>query len=351
MAPPFDLVQAKRTHDEEQPLFTPRVISGIEANGRLHLGNYFGAIRQHIELQHEYPGETYWVLADCHALANLRDGYRLRTDSWDLILDFLALGVDPLKATFYRQSDMPQTFELAWVLSCLIAHSDLTRVGQYLESVGRDPRLPAGMLLYPVLMGADILGLRATTVPVGQDQLEHIGIARSCAERFNAGFECQLFPVPVARLNEASIVKGLDHRRMGRVNGNHLPLFATNTEIRSHLLQFANEINQEDHEGRHHPPPIIQWLQLVGGGDLAEAWGPVIRQPKGLRWAADEFCRLFICLMEPFRERRRDLERDPDSIEDILREGARTAREQVAETLSIVREYVGLGAYRRNHGA
>ena len=197
---------AKKDHQED--IFPSRVLSGVQPSGALHIGNYFGAIRQHIELQHEYPGESFYFIANYHALTTMHDRDTLIQQSWNVALDYLALGLDPSKATFYRQSDVPQVCELMWILSCVTGKGLLDRAVSFREKVERGINPTVGLFLYPELMAADILAVRSTMVPVGEDQEQNLEITRDIAGSFNAAFDKQVFPLPATRLNDASIVLG-----------------------------------------------------------------------------------------------------------------------------------------------
>jgi len=343
-----DLKPGMRKTAGECPIFTPRVLAGIETCGYLHLGNYLGALKQHIALQHEYPGESYYLLANYHALTSSQDGGQVREESWNLVLDYLALGVDPVKSAFYRQSDVPQICELLWILACLIPHADLAKVRQFQRDEHLGGPVSAGKLLYPALMAADILGVRATIVPIGEDQLEHIGIVQETARRFNATFECQVFPEPAARLNEASLVLGLDGRAMHRINRNIIPLFAPEQEIARRIMMIQPSGNPPTERTSGTEDPLLHWFQLIEGCQAADVWRPAVADPVSHQEALRGFCKTLMCHLEPFRQRRMELERDFDSLEDMLRDGARRVREQVSETVGTVREMVGIGPYRRS---
>src|SRR5258706_9030970 len=168
--------------------FTPRVLSGVQPSGALHIGNYFGAIKQHIEHQHEYPGESFYFIANYHALTTIHDKSVLEKQTLNVALDYLALGLDPAKATFYRQSDVPQVNELMWILSCATNKGLLDRAHSYKDKVSRGLRASVGLFLYPELMAADILAVRSTVVPVGEDQVQHLEMTRDIAESFNKVF-------------------------------------------------------------------------------------------------------------------------------------------------------------------
>src|SRR3954462_5320589 len=200
---------------------TKRILSGVQPSGKLHLGNYFGAIRQHIALQDE--GECFYFIADYHALTTLGDAVRadaeqakeakrkprpahdiLRENVRDVALDYLALGLDPKKATFYRQSDVPEVAELAWVLATVTGMGLLERAHSYKDKIQQGIPATVGLFTYPVLMAADILIVRSDVVPVGKDQVQHLEMTRDMAGYFNNAFGVEIFPMPAERLDRAA---------------------------------------------------------------------------------------------------------------------------------------------------
>ena len=183
-----------------------RILSGVQPTGSLHLGNYFGAIKQHIELQAQ--GECYFFIANYHALTTVRDAAALRAQTFDVAVTYLALGLDPARTVFYRQSDVPEVTELTWLLCTVTSMGLLERAHSYKEKVGKGITPNVGLFAYPVLMAADILAPRADLVPVGQDQDQHVEMARDMAESFHAAFGVEVFALPKAKLSPAARVTG-----------------------------------------------------------------------------------------------------------------------------------------------
>src|SRR5205823_1784150 len=206
--------------DVEMTTATPagkRILSGVQPSGKLHLGNYFGAVRQHLALQHE--AEAFYFIADYHALTSIQDAGALRANTRDVALDYLALGLDPDRATFFRQSDVPEVNELAFILSTVTNMGLLQRAVSYRDKVERGIEASVGLFYYPVLMAADILIYRSHVVPVGQDQVQHIEMTRDMAERFNRTYG-EVFPVPTFRLDVGAKVPGTDGQKMSKSYGN-----------------------------------------------------------------------------------------------------------------------------------
>ena len=336
--------------DHRTILFTPRILSGIQPAESIHLGHYFGAIQQQVAMQHEYPGECFYFLANCHSLTAIHDRERLRNQSAQTVLDYLALGIDPTKATFYRQSDVPQVFELMWILACLTPQGMLDRGHAFKDKIKRGLASSAGLWLYPVLMAADILALRTTIVPVGKDQKQNVEIARDLAARFNDLFDTVLFPLPEPRFSEASpMVPGTDGQKMSHIYGNTIPVFLPDEDLKKRILQVRTSSAVLGQPVDHENDPVFQLYRLAAGPEAAADLQPGYGVTTGYGEAKE---RLYVALKNhfaPFHEKRAELSRDRDAVEDLLRDGANRVREQVTETLERVREAVGLGAYSRAH--
>src|SRR5215212_222435 len=229
-----------------------RILSGVQPSGKLHLGNYFGAIQQHIALQDR--GEAFYFIADYHALTTLGDAVRadaelakeqkrparsapdiLRENVRDVALDYLALGLDPKKATFYRQSDVPEVTELAWILSTVTGMGLLERAHSYKDKISQGISPSVGLFTYPVLMAADILIVRSHLVPVGKDQVQHLEMTRDMAGYFNQSYG-EVFPQPKELLGEAAVVPGTDGQKMSKSYGNTIEIFAEGKALRNAVM-------------------------------------------------------------------------------------------------------------------
>ncbi len=204
---------------------TPRVVSGIQPSGVLHLGNYFGAIRQHLELQHRYPGQALYFIADYHALTTLHDADKLRANVVDAAITYLALGLDPERALLFRQSDVPEVTELAWLLATVTGMGLLERAHSYKDKLANNITPSVGLFFYPVLMAADILAYDGTFVPVGKDQLQHVEMAQDMATHFNEHTKQSVLVRPEPLTSAAPTVPGLDGRKMSKSYDNAIDLF------------------------------------------------------------------------------------------------------------------------------
>jgi tryptophanyl-tRNA synthetase len=215
-----------------------RVLSGIQPSGTLHIGNYFGAMQQFVTLQEEHPGEAFYFLANYHALTTVNDAERLRQMTWDAALDYLAIGVDPAKAVFFRQSDVPEVAELAWFLACVTPVSLLEKGVSYKDKLAKGITPNAGLFTYPVLMAADILIYGSTTVPVGEDQTQHVEFARDMAGYFNNTYakDAPILVLPTARYTPGRKVPGTDGAKMSKSYGNTIGIFEEGSALKKKVM-------------------------------------------------------------------------------------------------------------------
>src|SRR6516162_9583119 len=216
-----------------------RILSGVQPSGKLHLGNYFGAVRQHIALQDE--GQCFYFIADYHALTTIQDPKILRENVHDVALDYLALGLDPNKAVFFRQSDVPEVTELTWILSTVTNMGLLDRAVSYKEKRDKGIEASVGLFTYPVLMAADILIYRSNVVPVGKDQVQHIEMTQDMAGKFNRAYGKDVFPIPTYRLDKESKVPGTDGQKMSKSYGNTIDIFAEGKPLEKTVMGIKTD--------------------------------------------------------------------------------------------------------------
>ncbi len=320
-----------------------RVLSGIQPTGRFHWGNYFGAIRQYIDLQHDH--EAYYFIANLHALTTVRDRERLENLTMDAALDLLALGVDPQRATLFLQSDVPQISELCWLLMTGTPLGLLERCHAFKDKKARGLTADAGLFTYPVLMAADILGYDAQLVPVGEDQVQHIEVCRDLAQSFNHHFG-QTFVMPLAKLMPAAAkVPGTDGEKMSKSYNNTLELFEDMPAQRKKIMRIKTDSRPmeapKDPTGDH----LFELFTLVATADELTAMEALYRRggfgygevKKALAEAAERF------FAEP-RARRAELAASPEKVREILAEGAARARRQASAVLSRAKSACGLTA-------
>ena len=320
----------------------PRILSGIQPSGKLHLGNWFGAMEQHVALQDE--GDAFYFIADYHALTTVQDRAELAARVRDVALDYLALGLDPDKAAFFRQSDVPEVCELTWMLSTVTGLGLLERATSYKDKIARGLQPRAGLFFYPVLMAADILAYQSDLVPVGKDQVQHLEMARDMADAFHAAFRCEVFRRPEARLaGQAAVVPGTDGQKMSKSYGNAIEIFAEGKALKTAVMSVKTDSRGVEEPKDPDSVVVHQIYRLVAppekGREMAEAlarggygYGDA---KKALLAAIDE-------RFAPARERRRQLAADPARVEAVLAAGGARARAEAQRTLEAVREAVGM---------
>ncbi len=318
----------------------PRILSGVQPSGKLHLGNYFGAIRQHIALQDE--GECFFFIADYHALTTIQDRRQLAENVRAVALDYLALGLDPEKASFFRQSDVPEVTELAWILSTVTGVGLLERAHSYKDKLARGITPSAGLFNYPVLMAADILIYRSNLVPVGQDQVQHIEMTRDMAGSFN-GVYGKVFPLPEWRLDRAPTVPGTDGKKMSKSYGNTIEIFAEGKALKDSVMRIVTDSTPVEAPKDPEKDSLFALSSLFADGDERKTLAARYRAG-GLGYG--EVKKMLIQKIDahfaPARARRKELENHPSVVEAALRKGAERARTEAQETMRLVREAVGL---------
>ena len=327
-----------------------RILSGIQPSGEPHLGNYFGAMRQHIALQEK--GEAIYFLADYHSMTSLRDAAARRRFTHELALDYLALGLDPERAILYRQSDVPEVCEIAWLLTTVTPMGLLERAHSYKDKVARDTEarvtITHGLFAYPVLMAADILHYNPDIVPVGQDQKQHLEMTRDIAGSFNHTYGREVFKLPEPMiLEDVAVVPGTDGRKMSKSYGNTIRMFAPQGEIKKAVMGIVTDSTPVD-QPKDVSTGLFQLWSLFAKPDEREAL--FARAKSGGLGYGEVKKDLLARILEhfaPLRERRAAWEQRGHDVEDVLREGARRARTIGAPILAAARDAAGLGAASR----
>ncbi len=318
-----------------------RILSGIQPSGVLHIGNYFGMMRPAIALQSE--GEAFYFIADYHALTTLRDPAALRENSRRVALDFLACGLDPKKAALFRQSDVPQVTELAWILSTVAPMGLLERAHSYKDKVARGVAASAGLFTYPVLMAADILIYDSDLVPVGRDQKQHVEITRDLAVKVNETFG-QILKVPEPRIHVATeTVPGVDGQKMSKSYGNTIEIFGAEKETRKRVMGIVTDSTPVEAPKNPDTSSIVQLYALFASPHELEEMRAAFRQ--GGRGYGDFKKQLFEKLWEyfaPMRARREEIAAQPGYIDEVLADGASRANAVADEVMTRVRAAVGL---------
>jgi tryptophanyl-tRNA synthetase len=318
-----------------------RILSGIQPSGVLHIGNYFGMMRPAIELQKQ--GETFYFIADYHALTSVRDPKTLRENSRLVALDFLACGLDPDKGAVFRQSDVPQVTELAWILSTVAPMGLLERAHSYKDKLARGMQATVGLFSYPILMAADILIYDSDVVPVGKDQKQHIEITRDLAVKINETYG-QVFKLPEPRINpDTQVVPGLDGQKMSKSYGNNIDIFGDEKETRKRVMSIVTDSTPVEAPKDPEKSTIVQLYSLFASKDEIASMRE--RFKKGGTGYGDFKKELFEKLWEcfaPMRKRREEILRDKSYIDNVLARGAKRANEVADEVMTRVRAAVGL---------
>ncbi len=316
------------------------LLSGVKPTGTVHLGNYFGAMRQFVDRQGEY--RQFIFIANYHALTSISDGALLRKLTLDLALDYLAIGVDPKKTTIFLQSDVPEVTELAWIFNTLTTVPYLQRAHAFKDAEAKNHEVNVGLFDYPILMAADILMYGADVVPVGLDQKQHIEIARDTAQKFNRIFG-ETFKMPEALiLEDVKTVPGTDGRKMSKSYGNVIGLFATDEEIRKAVMSIPTDSKGVDEPKDPATCNVFAFHELIGGSNLEEVRKRYINGCIGYKESKDILIDNIRAFVAPMRSRREELARDPEAVIRILEEGAFIARAEAQSTMQSVRAKVGL---------
>jgi tryptophanyl-tRNA synthetase len=318
-----------------------RVLSGMQPSGQLHLGNYFGSMRPNLE-QVGKAEESFYFVADLHALTSLQDAKALRQLRRDIVLDYLACGFDPDQAVLYFQSDVPEHTELMWILATLAPMGLLERAVSYKDKVEKGIAASVGLFTYPVLMAADILLYDANRVPVGKDQKQHVEIARDLAIKFNNAYgETLTVPEPVIR-EEVAVVPGTDGQKMSKSYGNTIPLFGDEKAIRKTIMGIVTDSRGPEEPKDPDTCTVYRIHKLFLTPAEAKALADEYRAGIAYGKAKEKLFDAYMAHFRPFREKRDTLAAAPGTLDRIMREGALQARSIAGATMERVRAAVGL---------
>ncbi|MEM1042514.1 MAG: tryptophan--tRNA ligase [Bacteroidota bacterium] len=328
---------------------TATVVSGIQPSGTLHIGNYFGALRQHLRLHTQQ--EAFYFIVNYHALTTVRDAEALERYSLDVALDYLALGFDPEEALLFLQSDVPAVTELAWILLCLTPVSHLEKGVSYKDKVAQGIPANAGLLTYPILQAADILIYRkrgaGLLVPVGKDQKQHIEMTRDVAARFNQAFcpeDEPLFPLPEPLiLDDVAVVPGVDGRKMSKSYDNTIGIFEAGKPLKKTVMGIVTDSTPLEEPKDPEADNVFALIKLFADDAKREEIAAAYRAGGyGYGHAKKELLGLVTDYFAEARERRKDLAERPDYVRDVLRDGAARANVRVDEVMAVVRARTGL---------
>jgi len=325
-----------------------RILSGIQPTGILHIGNYFGMMRPAIALQESPGNETFYFIADYHALTTIDNPETLRANSRGVALDFLACGLDVERGALFRQSDVPQVTELTWILSTLTPKALLERGHSYKDKIARGLPASAGLFNYPILMAADILIYDSDLVPVGKDQKQHLEMTRDIAVKFNETFgarpDGRIFKLPEPQIQAATeTVPGVDGQKMSKSYGNTIDIFGAEKETRKRVMGIVTDSQPVEAAKDPDKSTIFQLYSLLAGqAELDEmrekfqrggtGYGDFKKQLFGKLWE----------YFEPMRKRREEILKDAAYIDEVLKRGAARANEEANKVMKRVRAAVGL---------
>jgi tryptophanyl-tRNA synthetase len=319
-----------------------RILTGIQPSGKPHIGNYFGAMRQIVEIQKK--GETFVFLADYHSLTTSPEPKQLRVNVLELALNFLACGVNTQDTTLlFRQSDVPEVCELTWILNNVTPVGLLERAHSYKDKIAKGFAPSNGLFSYPVLMAADILLYQSNLVPVGKDQKQHLEITRDIAIKFNNQYG-EVFTIPDGLIpEEVAIVPGTDGQKMSKSYNNTIPIFGSEKEIKKAIMNVVTDCKglEEPKDPEH--CNVVALYKLVAAPEELEAMKANYRAGNyGYGHAKLALFDRLWSYFEPMRKRRTELEQNLDYVWQVLREGAEKARIEADKTMAKVRQAVGL---------
>jgi tryptophanyl-tRNA synthetase len=327
-----------------------RVLTGITTSGSPHLGNYVGAIRPAIEASRSGEFESFFFLADYHALIKAQDADLVHQSTLEIAAAWLALGLDTDRVTFYRQSDIPEIPELTWLLTCMTAKGLMNRAHAYKAAVqanvdageDQDTAINMGLFSYPILMAADILMFNAHKIPVGRDQVQHVEMARDIAQRFNHHYG-EHFVLPAAQVDDdVAILQGLDGRKMSKSYGNTIPLFLTEKKLKKHINKIKTNLLEPGEPKDPDTSAVFQIWQAFANKDQTQQMR--VEFANGIAWGEAKRL-LFELVNEQLREPRDkylQLLENPAEVEAVLQQGAQKARRQSSALIADVRSAVGI---------
>lgn len=318
-----------------------RVLSGIQPSGKLHLGNYLGMMKQCVDLQEK--GESYIFIANYHALTTVSEAEKLRQDTIDVALDFLACGLDPKRTVFFRQSDVPEVQELSWLLSIVAPMGLLERAHSYKDKIAHGKEATVGLFAYPVLMAADILLYQSDIVPVGKDQKQHLEITRDLAIKFNIKFG-ETFKIPEPYIPEAvAVVPGTDGQKMSKSYNNTIEISGSPAETKKAIMSIVTDSTPLEEPKDPDSCTVYQLYKLIATSEQSDEMASKLRAGGyGYGTAKKELLALFNEKFAGFRAKRAELAADPEGLEKVLQEGAERARVEARKTLKLARKAVGL---------
>ncbi len=318
------------------------ILSGITPSGKLHIGNYFGAIRQHIAMQNE--GDAFYFIANYHSLTSLNDGDKIRQNSLDIALDYLALGLDPEKCTFFLQSDVPQVTDLTWILGTLCPVSLMEKAVAYKDKVSKGLKPNIGLFTYPVLQAADILVYGSDVVPVGQDQKQNIEICRDLAAKFNHIYGDEILKLPEDYIvKSVATVPGIDGQKMSKSYNNTIDIFDEGKTLKKKVMSIETDSTPLNEPKDPHSDNVFALIKLFASQEQQDEIVEKYRAGGyGYGHAKKELLAFIDNYFAEARERRKELKKNLDYVTDVLSEGAKKAYKRAETVMEPVYEATGM---------
>lgn len=321
------------------------LLSGIQPSGILHLGNYFGALKQFVDMQEDF--DTRVIIVDLHAITTVQDKKKLSEGTLNVAMDYLAAGLDPEKVIIFKQSDMPDVTELCWYFNCITTMSFLERATSYKDASQKVKDVTVGLFDYPMLMAADILIQDADIVPVGSDQKQHVEYARDTAQKFNKIFG-ETFKLPEAKIvKEVAIVPGTDGRKMSKSYGNTIPLFGDKEVIKKSVMSIVTDSKAPEEPKDPDTCNIFALHKLfLNETDLNILRDRYTKGGLGYKESKEMLVEEIDTFIAPMRDKRKKYEENPELVIDILKKGGERIREKVKDKVNAYRTAVGVELYR-----
>jgi len=309
------------------------LLSGVKPTGRPHIGNYFGAMKQFVDLQNDH--QCFFMIADYHGLNLIQNKEELRDNILGVALDYLAIGLDPEKAVIFKQSDVSEHTELCWIFDTITTVPYLKRAHAYKDAEAKNIEINVGTFNYPMLMAADILLYDADVVPVGKDQKQHVEYARDTVEKFNRIFKTETFKMPEPMIHdEVAVVPGIDGQKMSKSYNNTIPLFASDEEIKKQVMAIVTD------SGSEIPKNVYAIHALIKPKEELDA---LYEANKGKYKALkDALIEDLIAFITPMRERRKEFENDIENVKAILKKDGEIAKEVAMKKMEEVSEVIGV---------
>jgi tryptophanyl-tRNA synthetase len=322
-------------------MFKKRLLSGVKPTSQTHLGNYFGAMKQFVDLQENY--ESLIMIADYHALNLIQDPIKMKENIFNIALDYLAIGLDPEKVIIFKQSDISEHTELAWIFETITSVPYLMRAHAYKDAENKEKEINAGTFNYPMLMAADILLYDVDVVPVGLDQKQHIEYARDTALKFNKIYG-QTFKLPKESIVQSvSVVPGIDGQKMSKSYGNTIPLFGNDDEIKKAVMKIVTDSKKANEKKDFENCNIFALHKLfLKDQELTELKNRYLKGDISYQESKEKLLKEIIHFLEPMKQKRKLYEENPEKITQILKEGALKAKTLATEKMKIIKQKIGV---------